>query len=112
VEHGDLRRAELFLNQSRSLGHDDHRVDTEYAYLLLRKAIDSPLDTRSVRCDTRRAGLVLLSRPRCPRALVGKARATLAGGKATLVDVLHERGRTRHEETSDAARSRAAALGH
>ena len=49
VEHGDLRRAELFLNQSRSLAQDDYRVDTEYAYLLLRKAIDSPLDTRAVR---------------------------------------------------------------
>jgi hypothetical protein len=49
VEHGDLRRAELFLNQSRSLARDDYRVDTEYAYLLLRKAIDSPLDSKSVR---------------------------------------------------------------
>jgi hypothetical protein len=49
VEHGDLRRAELFLNQSKSLAQDDYRVDTEYAYLLLRKAIESPADSRAAR---------------------------------------------------------------
>jgi hypothetical protein len=49
VEHGDLRRAEMFLNQARSLAQDDYRVDTEYAYLLLRKAIEAPTDTRAPR---------------------------------------------------------------
>lgn len=49
VEHGDLRRAEMFLSQARSLAQDDYRVDTEYAYLLLRKAIEAPTDTRSPR---------------------------------------------------------------
>jgi hypothetical protein len=50
VEHGDLRRAELFLDQARSLGpNDDYRVDTEYAYLLMRKAIEAPADTKAPR---------------------------------------------------------------
>ena len=47
VEHGDLRRAELFLNQARSFALNDYRVDTEYAYLLMRKAIEAPANTKA-----------------------------------------------------------------
>jgi tetratricopeptide (TPR) repeat protein len=42
VENGDLRRAEQFLSQARSLAPDDYKVDTEYGYLLMRKAIAEP----------------------------------------------------------------------
>jgi hypothetical protein len=42
VEIGDLRLAEQFLDQARSLAADDYRVQTEYAYLLMRKGIDRP----------------------------------------------------------------------
>lgn len=42
VEAGDLSSAELFLNQSRSLAPDDYRVNTEFGYLLMRKAIADP----------------------------------------------------------------------
>lgn len=44
VESGDLRLAEHFLNQARSLSGGDYRVDTEYGYLLMRKAVESPAD--------------------------------------------------------------------
>jgi hypothetical protein len=44
VEVGDVRRAENFLGSARSLGGDDFRVGTEYAYMLMRKAWESPLD--------------------------------------------------------------------
>lgn len=47
VEHGDLRRAELFLNQARGLAPQDFRVDTEYGYLLMRKGIETPHDPRA-----------------------------------------------------------------
>ncbi len=47
VEAGDVRLAEHFLNQARSLGTDDHRIDTEYGYMLMRKAIESPADPRA-----------------------------------------------------------------
>lgn len=47
VEHGDLRSAELFLNQARGLAAADYKVDTEYGYLLMRKGIESPHDARA-----------------------------------------------------------------
>ena len=43
VESGDLRRAEQFLNQARSLS-DDVRVQTEYGYMLLKKAVKNAAD--------------------------------------------------------------------
>jgi len=42
VEVGDVRRAENFLGAARSLGGGDFRVDTEYAYMLMRKAYEVP----------------------------------------------------------------------
>lgn len=42
VEMGDLDLAENFLNQARALSPTDFYVQTEYAYLLMRKAIESP----------------------------------------------------------------------
>jgi len=42
VEVGDLNLAENFLNQARGLAPTDPYVETEYAYLLFRKAIEYP----------------------------------------------------------------------
>jgi hypothetical protein len=42
VEVGDLNLAENFLNQARALSPTDFYVQTEYAYLLMRKAIENP----------------------------------------------------------------------
>jgi len=42
VEVGDLDLAENFLNQARALSPTDFYVQTEYSYLLFRKAIDNP----------------------------------------------------------------------
>lgn len=42
VEEGDLRLAENFLGQARALQPDDPFVLTEWAYLLLRRAIERP----------------------------------------------------------------------
>ena len=42
VEVGDLALAENFLNQASGLAPTDSFVETEYAYLLLRKAIENP----------------------------------------------------------------------
>jgi hypothetical protein len=42
VEFGSLNFAENFLGQSRSLNPHDQFVETEWAYLLFRKAIESP----------------------------------------------------------------------
>jgi SIR2-like domain len=44
VEAGDIRKAENFLGASRSLGSGDFRVDTAYAYMLMRKAWEAPTD--------------------------------------------------------------------
>jgi hypothetical protein len=44
VEKGDIRKAENFLGAARSLGSGDYRVDTEFAYMLMRKAWESPAD--------------------------------------------------------------------
>jgi hypothetical protein len=44
VEKGDSRRAENFLSAARSLGAGDFRVDTAYAYMLMRKAREAPTD--------------------------------------------------------------------
>ena len=46
VEGGDLRSAEQFLNQARSLSMD-LRVQTEYGYLLLKKAVHNPVDVHA-----------------------------------------------------------------
>lgn len=47
VEVGDNRRAENFLGSARSLGAGDFRVDTAYAYMLMRKAWEAPKDLHS-----------------------------------------------------------------
>jgi hypothetical protein len=39
VEKGDVRRAENFLGAARSLASGDFRVETAYAYMLMRKAV-------------------------------------------------------------------------
>jgi hypothetical protein len=44
VEVGDIRKAENFLSAARSLGSGDFRVDTAYAYMLMRKAWENPAD--------------------------------------------------------------------
>jgi hypothetical protein len=44
VEAGDIRRAENFLSAAMSLGSGDFRVDTAYAYMLMRKAWEAPSD--------------------------------------------------------------------
>lgn len=41
VEGGNLRSAEHFLNQARSMVGNDFKVDTEYGYLLMRKAVEN-----------------------------------------------------------------------
>src|SRR5207244_3011735 len=50
VEAGDLRLAENFLNQARSLvpSGEDYRVETEYAYMLIRKAVGNPAGGHSI----------------------------------------------------------------
>jgi hypothetical protein len=47
VEAGDIRKAENFLSAARSLGSGDFRVDTAYAYMLMRKAWEAPHDLHS-----------------------------------------------------------------
>lgn len=42
VEAGDVRDAENFLSQALSLAPEDHRVETAYAYMQLRKAYEEP----------------------------------------------------------------------
>jgi len=44
VEKGDIRKAENFLGAARSLGSGDFRVDTAFAYMLMRKAWEAPAD--------------------------------------------------------------------
>ena len=44
VETGDVRLAENFLGAARSLGSGDFRVETAYAYMLVRKAYEAPND--------------------------------------------------------------------
>ena len=40
VKYGDIQHAEHFLATARSLGEDDYLVQTEWAYLLFRKALE------------------------------------------------------------------------
>ncbi len=47
VEFGDLAFAENFLGQARGLEPNDTRVENEWAYLLSRRAIESPLAERA-----------------------------------------------------------------
>ncbi|HEX2854481.1 MAG TPA: hypothetical protein VHO24_14720, partial [Opitutaceae bacterium] len=42
LEHGNLVGAERFLNQARGINQRDQNTLTEYAYLLLLKALDNP----------------------------------------------------------------------
>jgi len=42
VEKGDLRMAELYLNHARGIEPDDVFIDNEWAYLLFRRANESP----------------------------------------------------------------------
>ncbi|MGI0134628.1 MAG: hypothetical protein ACREBW_06700, partial [Candidatus Micrarchaeaceae archaeon] len=44
LEVGDSRKAENFLGSARSLGAGDFRVDTAYAYMLMKKACEAPKD--------------------------------------------------------------------
>jgi len=44
VEAADIRKAENFLGAARSLGPGDFRVDTAFAYMLMRKAWEAPTD--------------------------------------------------------------------
>jgi hypothetical protein len=44
VEAGDIRKAENFVGAARSLGAGDFRVDTAFAYMLMRKAWEAPGD--------------------------------------------------------------------
>ncbi len=67
VEKGDIRRAENFLGSARSLGSGDYRVETAYAYMLMRKAWESPHDLH--------------------------AQEFLDSGVATLEDIIESNGR-------------------
>lgn len=40
VEHGDLDLAENYLNQARGLAPDDYKIQTEYAYMALKRAAE------------------------------------------------------------------------
>jgi tetratricopeptide (TPR) repeat protein len=42
VQVGDVRLAENFLGQARSIRPDDYRIETEYAYMLMRRAWEEP----------------------------------------------------------------------
>jgi hypothetical protein len=47
VEFGDLKLAEHFLSTAMSLAQDDPYLETEWAYLLFRKAIEEPLNVEA-----------------------------------------------------------------
>jgi hypothetical protein len=47
LEAGDLIQADVFLAQARGLRPGDYMIDTEWAYLLLKRAIASPRDSLS-----------------------------------------------------------------
>ncbi len=47
LERGDISRAENFLAQARGLIADDYMIDTEWAYLLMKRACSAPHDTRA-----------------------------------------------------------------
>jgi hypothetical protein len=49
VEVGDLDLAQNFLEQARALGRDDHRVQTEWAYMVLKRSAQNALTERSKR---------------------------------------------------------------
>jgi hypothetical protein len=42
LDHGSLARATNYLQQARQLGMGDHRVETEWAHLLMKRAIEDP----------------------------------------------------------------------
>lgn len=42
VQAGDVRLADNFLSQARSIRPDDYRIETEYAYMLMRRAWEEP----------------------------------------------------------------------
>ncbi len=48
VEAGDIRMAENFLGAAYSFGKGDYRVQTAYAYMLIRKAWEAPAEVHAV----------------------------------------------------------------
>jgi SIR2-like domain len=58
VEEGDLRLAQNFLGQAYAMAENDHRVQTEWAYMNLKRAAQEPTDPDSrTRADTAMAEL-------------------------------------------------------
>lgn len=47
VEAGDLRLAQNFLDQAKSLAPEDYRIETEYGYLLLRQAQEEKSNSKA-----------------------------------------------------------------
>lgn len=45
LEFGDLRLSENFLSQARSLESDNHMIETEWGYLLFKRALEDPMAT-------------------------------------------------------------------
>lgn len=58
VEAGDVRLGEHFLDQAMSLNPEDFRIMTEYGYMLMRKAVEAPTDSKAEEYLTR--GIALL----------------------------------------------------
>jgi hypothetical protein len=47
LERGDIKLAENFLAQARGLADDDYMIETEWAYLLMKRATMAPNDSRA-----------------------------------------------------------------
>src|SRR5262249_49148907 len=47
LERGDIDLAENFLAQARNLAADDYMIETDWAYLLMKRACKSPEDSRA-----------------------------------------------------------------
>jgi hypothetical protein len=47
LERGEIDRAENFLAQARNLSGDDYMIETEWAYLLMKRACLAPADSRA-----------------------------------------------------------------
>lgn len=63
VKYGDTRIAEQFLGAARSLSSGDYLVDTEWAYLLFRKAIDDfGIDAQSLVEEAKQILLSIIAR--------------------------------------------------
>jgi SIR2-like domain len=48
VQAGDVRLADNFLSQARSIRPEDYRVETEYGYMLMRRAYEEPERTEAL----------------------------------------------------------------